>query len=138
MSVREFDRPVARFPGDIGLAGAALDPETWREVGGPGNPLFASPWAQTLNATIGRAAFRRLPSGLIVLKGGAERASGGTGRVFTLPETYRPARSEYFSQYRFAGSIATGIVEIKANGEVHSLQSGTFISLAGIAFAEDE
>src|SRR3990167_2505919 len=63
---------------------AAGSDEGWHEVGAASEPAFQNSWANNVvgDAT---AAFRKLTSGLVVIKGGIQSGSASGTTVFTLP-----------------------------------------------------
>ena len=93
---------------------AAGSDEDWHEVGATDEPAFQNSWA---NYALGdaTAAFLKLPSGVVFIKGSIKSGSTGT-TVFTLPAGYRPAL-----RLRFAGVgnvTPTGAILIEASGNV--------------------
>lgn len=93
---------------------AAGSDEDWHEVGATDEPAFQNSWA---NYALGdaTAAFLKLTSGLVVIKGSIKSGANGT-TAFTLPAGYRPAL-----RLRFAGTgnvTPTGAILIEASGNV--------------------
>jgi len=87
----------------------------WIVVGSGGSaPAFLNGWVNDGTAGYGTAAFRKLPSGLVQVKGLIK--TGGIGQVaFTLPAGYRPIENRLFG---VASNAAFGQVNVFANGNV--------------------
>ena len=72
--------------GQVGLGDTG-----WHEIGAANEPAFTNGWANS-GGGLATAAFRKLPSGLVIIKGSVTRAAGANGTAaFTLSVGYRPA-----------------------------------------------
>ena len=93
-------------------AGAA---EGWHEIGAASEPAFSANIASEggANAT---CAFRKLPTGMVVLKGTARLSGGATSGTYTLPAGYRPAATLLWPSIVQAGTV--GQVAITSAGVV--------------------
>jgi hypothetical protein len=129
--------------GPNGPAGAKGDtgapvapPEAFREVGTTGQPGFENGWTNFGPALYDTAAFHKDPLGVVHLKGTVQ--SGSIGAIFTLPEGYRPAKSQFFAipaANAFGDVLVRGLTEGGLAGKVQfNAGSTTFASLDGITF----
>ena len=82
----------------VAQGGIAVDAlEGWHEIGAASEPTFANSWVNHgfSNAT---AAFRKLPSGLVVIKGLVKAGvTTNPTTIFTLPAGYRPVGHMFFA-----------------------------------------
>ena len=94
-----------------GIAAGAL--EDWHEIGATSEPGFANSWVNAgAQAT---AAFMKLPTGLVVIKGIIKSGTLGTA-AFTLPVGYRTVAQQDFAAY--TSGAALGRVVLSSNGQV--------------------
>mgnify|MGYP007030125615 CR=1 FL=1 len=82
---------------------------------------LASPW--TVSAGFDAPSFHKSPTGIVSLNGTAQRTSGSTGLMFTLPDAYRPSslvRCVVATERgaSFPGTAGFGIVEVATTGAV--------------------
>ena len=94
-----------------GIAAGSL--EAWHEIGAASEPGFANSWVNTGGTQV-TAAFRKLPSGIVEIKGLIKSGTVG-GKAFTLPAGYRPGANYIFST---DSNNAFGRVLITTNGRV--------------------
>lgn len=106
--------------------------EDWHEVGASGEPAFENSWANYGGAfTV--VAFRKLSSGLVVVKG--LTTGGGGTLVFTLPSGYRPAETLINNQ-RTGASDGDNRVDINNAGGIVSTETGSWVSLEMSFYAD--
>lgn len=91
----------------------------WRVVGGPGEPVFQNGWGN-FGQGYSTVAFRRLPTGLVVVRG---LAAGGAANsaIFTLPAGYRPLAGLLFPT---SAAAANARVDVDASGAVRHVAGG--------------
>ena len=96
-----------------GIAAGAL--EDWHEIGASSEPGFANSWVNKGGA-LATTAFRKLPSGLVVIKGVVISGSVGAA-AFTLPVGYRPSKTENFAAFsQDGGGFVLGRIIISGSG----------------------
>ena len=130
--------------GPQGLQGnAGNTPETWRLVGGAGNPVLGTGWTN-LGGADAPAAFRKYPDGTIRLRGTVAGTIAANGTViFTLPMGYRPAyRVRTTAQNdQNAATPSAGQVNVTIGGEVYGYaKAGSavpYLSLDQVTFSID-
>jgi len=82
----------------------------------------------------GDAGYRKLASGLVVLKG-LVKSGSDPGAIFVLPSGYRPADASIFACDDAAGS---GRIDVDASGNVSANGVDTaYVSLNNIRFYAD-
>ena len=93
----------------------------WHEIGDASEPAFQNTWRNYLVGTYPKTAFRKLPTGMVALRGLLARdnwpagPTSNAGIAFTLPAGYRPL------QYMHIGTLANdnmGSVRIDTGGGV--------------------
>ena len=114
-----------------GIAAGAL--EGWHEIGAASEPAFQNSWVN-FGAGEATAAFRKLPSGLVVLKGLIKSGTVGAA-AFTLPIGYRPALTMHFaasSNGAFGDAIvlATGVLRPQTGSNVWFALNFSFMAEA--------
>lgn len=89
----------------------------WHEVGAAGEPAFQNSWVN-YGSGYSTAAFRKLSSGLVMLKGIIK--GGANGNVaFILPPGYRPKEDQAYPTSAGTGvNGGYGQIKIHANGNV--------------------
>ena len=89
--------------------------DDWHEVGDTGEPAFQNSWANVGDPyeTLG---YRISADGWVYLKGRVDGGSAGTV-IFTLPATYRPAKTLLFA----VACEVDAWVQIAANGQVSAI-----------------
>ena len=105
--------------------------EAFRTVGGSGVP-FNTGW-QNVGFGFQAVGYFKDQFGVVHLRGAAERVSGSSNHLFTLPVGYRPTAIENFLVYGDSGVVAS--VVIQPGGEIFMISGPTaFVSLAGVTF----
>ncbi len=96
-----------------GIGTGAL--EDWHEVGAASEPTFANSWVN-FGAGAVTAAFRKLPTGEVYIKGLIKDGTVGAGvAMFTLPVGYRPPA---YTTFAVRSNNAFGITAIRIDGVV--------------------
>ena len=116
-----------------GIAAGAL--EGWHEIGATSEPAFGGTPSLWVNydTTEASAAFRKTPTGLVVLKGTIKSGTLNTN-AFILPAGYRPAKNLNFAALS-ALTNAVGRVVVVSDGSVRPVNgSNAAVSLDGIVF----
>ncbi len=108
-------------------AGAA---EGWHEIGAASEPTFVNSWVN-FGGAIATAAFRKLPGGLVVLKGSMKDGTLGTD-AFILPVGYRPAAALFIEVASVAGT--SGRLQIESNGVVSPVGGNNAIYSVNCSF----
>lgn len=117
------------------------DPQLVAEVGGLlkdrnatgwETPTLLNSWANK-GGSFATCAYRRLPSGLIALRGVIDTGAAGDP-AFTLPPGFRPA-SNGSLQFAVAADGGYGQVTVGVTGSVRpDDMTGTWVALGGIIF----
>lgn len=87
----------------------------WHVVGAAGEPAFINGWSD-LGGAFGATRFRRLSTGLVILKLGVTRNPTAATAAFQLPAGYRPGDILCFTSSNNGGFYTT--TDIGANGDV--------------------
>lgn len=103
-----------------GIAAGAL--EDWHEIGATSEPGFQNSWVNVAGA-FATAAFRKLPTGLVLLKGVIKTGNLNT-IAMTLPAGYRPAASTDVGTFAAGGSTQIGLLRIGSAGGVRLVSGG--------------
>lgn len=109
--------------------------ENWHEIGATDEPAFQNSWVN-FSGSFASAAFRKLPTGLVVIKGIIKDGTNGT-IAFTLPVGYRPALTHIMGGRDNAGAFR---VDIQPDGDV-KIGGGaynTFLSFGTIIFMAEQ
>ncbi len=93
-----------------GIATGAL--EDWHEIGAASEPAFANSWVNFGGGLV-TAAFRKLPTGEVYIKGFIKDGTIGAG-AFTLPVGYRPLQTYNFIV--LSGGNILGTLQVGSNG----------------------
>lgn len=111
--------------------------EPWKVIGAAGQPAFQGAWVNFGGAYY-TAAFRKLASGLVVLRGTIKSGAGAGAVIFTLPAGYRPAATILLGAIEKPAGAATtdSELDIAANGDVTWFGSNapTLVGLDGLTF----
>jgi hypothetical protein len=127
----------ARLGGHPPSAYAPSTVEPYREVGTPGEPVFAAGWSNA-GPTVTSGAFYKDPLRVVHLKGTVTRA-GGTAVIFALPTGYRPSQTACFPTVRSSPApVLPTTICIFTTGEVSAggADPGSYL-LDGITFRVD-
>lgn len=138
-------------PSQIRQAGASVDDVlAWDGTewapgapsgGGSGDPSWTTPGSYSnswvaFGSPYASPGYRKLSSGLVLLRGLAKSGTGTNPSIFTLPSGYRPGAQQFFTTTS-NGNLQT--IEILTNGtvQVTSPYSNVYVSLDGISFYAD-
>ncbi len=94
-------------------------------------PTLLNSWVN-YGSTYATAAYTKLPSGLVLIRGLIRDGTYAGSTIFTLPVGFRPVDAHIFEQRSANGSHR---IDVKGDGDVVATASGdggTWVSLAGI------
>jgi len=70
---------------------ASFRGEDWHDVGAVGEISFENSWENYAFGTFPPVGYKKLPNGILILRGMAANGSAADVRFFTLPDGYRPS-----------------------------------------------
>ncbi len=117
-------------------ANSIAAPESWREVGAPGEPAFQHGWKSASSSeeaiVPASVAFYKDREGMVHLRGAALSGSPGTA-IFQLPPGYRPATGKLlaFTTPCSCGAALSGTITVTGEVPPFPFQSGVVAAPAG-------